>query len=199
MNSTKTIYWVALAAFAVTFGNQYQHGKFERLHRLADRAELRFCHFASQAEQTLAMARVLIGKDQHVGVDDQLALKQAEVDRAMAEHQAEIESAMAMRQADLDRMLAERQADLNRAMALRQADLDRVQRQVDRVRVVIDRAQMQKVRALARNAIRVNSGNRHVTMVCPFTGQKISVNAHVDLPEVNADVDIPSVEVGDDN
>jgi len=209
MNSTKTIYWVALAAFAIAFGNQYQHGNFQSLHRAAYGAESAFCRLASHAEQTLAMARVLIGKDQGVRVNDQmLAQKQAEVERVMAEHQAEIESAMAIRQADLDRMLAEhqadlnramaeRQVDLNRAMALRQADLDRVQRQVEHVRVVIDRAQMQKVRALTRNAIRVsNAANRHVEVVCPLTGQKISVNANVDLSDLDS---LADVEVGDAN
>lgn len=173
MNS-KAIYWIALGAFALGLNSEYQSGNLPGLHRVANRAEAVLCRVATRAEQSLAMARVLTGRPRpEFRVDDEfMARQQAQVDRVMAEHQA----------------------DLDRAMALRQADFDRVQQRLDRMHMVLDRTQLQKVRVLERSRFKLsNAAGRRVMVICPKTGAEISVDAVPDMLDV--DVEVPDIQV----
>ncbi len=172
MNS-KAIYWIALGAFALGLNSEYQSGNLPGLSRVANRAEAVLCRVATRAEQSLAMARVLTGRPRpEFRVDDEfLARQQAQVDRVMAEHQA----------------------DLDRAMALRQADFDRVQQRLDRMHMVLDRTQLQKVRVLERSRFKLsNAASRRVMVICPKTGAEISVDAVPDM--VDVDVEVPDIQ-----
>lgn len=192
MNTTKAIYWIALGAFALALNSEYQTGSFPALHRAADRAESVLSQAATRAEQSLAMARILTGSPRpEFRVDDQfLARQQAQVERVLAEHQADIDRAVALRQAGVDRMLAEHQADLNRAMALRQVDLDRVQQKLDRMQQVLERAQVKRVRLLERSQLKLSkAASRRISVVCPKTGEKISIDADADLSDL--DMNLP--------
>ncbi len=165
--NNKALYWIALGVFALGVNSEYQKGNLPLAHRVADRAGAVLCRVATRAEQTLAVARVLIGRPgAEVPADEFAALYQAEVDR----------------------VLAMRQADLDRAMDLRQADLDRVQQKLDRVHMVLDRAHFQKVRQLDRIQFRLTDAtSRRVFVVCPETGARVSVDAETGLPDLEAD------------
>jgi hypothetical protein len=177
MNS-KAIYWIALGVFALGLNSEYQKGNLPVAHRVADRAEGVFCRVATRVEQTWVLARILTGH-QDVTLDDQLlALKQAEADRAMSD-----------RQADVDRVIAEHQADLDHARYLRQADLDRVQRNLGRMNIVLDRVQVEKLRKLELVRFKVSNAVGRRVVVCPQTGVHVMVNAQPDVEDA-ADVSI---------
>ena len=169
MNTDKAMYWVALGVLALGLHSEYRNGRFSAIHRVAGQAESTVCRLVTRAEQTLATARILTASvPQEVRVhDDLVARQQAQVERVMADHQA-----------GLDRDLADRQAHLDRAMALRQANLDCLQQKFDRMHGALDRAQLQRVRALERMQFQLsNAVNRRMIVACPRTGARISVNA----------------------
>lgn len=173
--NTKALYWIALGAFALALNSEYRNGNFPLAHRVADRAEAVFCRIASQAEQSLAMSRVLTGRPRpEFRVDDQFpARQQAQVERVMAEHQR----------------------DLDRAMALRQVDLDRVQQRLARMQAVLERAQLKRVRVLERTRFKLtNAANRRI-VICPTTGTRISLKPGAGLADI--DDDLSDIEVGD--
>ena len=167
--NNKALYWIALGVFAVALNSEYQQGNLPLAHRVADRAGAVLCKIATRAEQTLAVARVLTGRSApEFHVDDEFLARQ---------------------QADVDRVLAEHQVEMARAMALRQADLDRIQRRLDRVHMVVDRAQMSKMRIIERTGFKLsNATTRHI-VVCPQTGTRVMVDAQPDVADLSVDVD----------
>jgi hypothetical protein len=186
MNTDKTMYWVALGVLALGLHSEYRNGRFSAIHHVASQAESTLCRLVTSAEQTLATARILTASvPQEVRVDDDLiARQQAQVERVMGEHQA-----------DLDRVLADRQAHLNRAVGMRQANLDCLQEKLDRMHVALDRAQLQRARALERMQFQLsNAVNHRVVEVCPSTGAKITVRADANLSDL--DMNFPAVDVG---
>ena len=188
MNTTKAIYWIALATFALALNSEYQTGNFPSLHRVADRAESVLCSAATRAEQTLAMAGILTSRPRtEFQFDEQLlARQQAQVERVLAEHQADIDRALAIRQSDFDRIMSEHQAELDRAMDLRRADLDRVQQKLERVQQVLERTQFTRVRVLEHSRLRLSkAANRRISVICPKTGEKISIDADADLSDID--------------
>jgi hypothetical protein len=176
--NNKSLYWIALGVFALGLNSEYQKGNLPLARSVADRAEAVFCRVATRAEQTWALARVLTGHEDFPVADQLLALKQAEIDRAMAE-----------RQAGLDRVIAEHQADLDRARYLRQADLDRIQQKLDRLHVVVDRVQVEKLRKLELVRFKVSNTVGRRVVVCPQTGVRVMVDAQPDVADA-ADVSI---------
>jgi len=165
--NNKVLYWIALGVFALGLNSEYQQGNLSLAHRVAGHAGAVLCKIATRAEQTLAVARVLTGRQQS-SVDDQfIALHQAEVDRALAEHQAE----------------------MARAMALRQGDMDRIQRRLDRVHMVVDRAQLSKMRILERTRFKLSNAATRRIVVCPQTGTRVMVDADPDIADLTIDVD----------
>jgi hypothetical protein len=165
--NNKALYWIALGVFALGLNSEYQKGNLPLAHRVTDRAEAILCQVAARAEQTWAVARVLSGQ-QEFRVDDHfLASQQAEVDRVMAEHQAE----------------------LARAMALRQADMDRIQEKLDRVHVVLDRAQMSKLSILERTRFKLTNATHRRIVVCPETGAQVSIDDQPDVADLAVDID----------
>jgi hypothetical protein len=161
--TNKVLYWIVLGIFALALHGEYHKGNLPLAHQVADRAGSVLCRVEMKAQQTLALARMLAGR-QHSAVDDEfLASKQAEVDRVMAQHQAELEQ----------------------AMALRQADLDHLQERLDRVNMIMDRAQQSKTRVFALTRVKVDSSNRRI-IICPQTGKPI---ARDQLPEIAVSVD----------
>jgi hypothetical protein len=165
MNS-KALYWIALGVFALGLHSEYQKGNLPLVRCVADRASAALGQAATRAEQTWALARVLTGHQEFRVADDQfVAVQQSEIDRVMAQHQA----------------------DLARAMAMREADMNRLQEKLDRMHMVLDRAQSSKLRVLERTRFQLSRvGNR--TFICPHTGRRVTVNA----PDVSVD---PAVEV----
>jgi hypothetical protein len=167
MNTTKAIYWIALGTFALALNSEYRTGSFPALHRVADRTESVLCRVASHAEQSLAMAGILTNRPRpEFRLDEQLLARQ---------------------QAQVERVLAQHQADINRAMDLRQADLDRVQQKLDRVQQVLERTQSTRVRVFERARFKLsNAADRHISVVCPKTGEKMSIEADADISDMNS-------------
>jgi hypothetical protein len=164
--NNKALYWISLGVFALGLNSEYQKGNLPLAHRVADRAEAVLCRVAARAEQTWAVARVLSGRPAFRVDDQALARQQAEVDRVMADHQA----------------------DLARAMALREADLDRIQDKLDRVHVVLDRAQMSKLRILERTRFNLTNATSRI-VICPQTGKRVTVDVQPDVADLNVDID----------
>ncbi|PYX34046.1 MAG: hypothetical protein DMG80_03720 [Acidobacteria bacterium] len=164
--NNKALYWIALGVFALGLNSEYQQGNLSLIHRVADHTGAVICKIATRAKQTLAVARVLTGRQVGSADDQFIALQQADVDRALAEHQAE----------------------MARAMALRQGDMDRIQRRLDRVHMVVDRAQLSKMRILERTRFKLSNATRRI-VVCPETGTRVMVDADPDIADLSIDVD----------
>ncbi|MBI3477755.1 MAG: hypothetical protein HY010_18635 [Acidobacteria bacterium] len=170
MNS-KALYWIALGIFALALNSEYRLGNLPLANRVVGRAEGVLCQVATKAEQTLAVAKLLIGQQDLPSSDSFSALQQAEVERVLAEHQAEVE----------------------RAMALRQANMDRIQQKLDRVQLVMDRSQVKKLRVLQRTRFKFSNVNTQHFVFCPHTGTRVTVNSGPEVV-VGVDVDDPQVD-----
>jgi len=168
MNTQKAAYWFTLAALGLALHSAYRRGEFPILHRLVNRAGSELCRAATHAERTFAMARLFTtGIDRRFKADEFAARSQA----------------------NLDRTMALREAGLNRVMALRQADLERMREQMERVRIVMDRAQLQRLRGLERMRVQVgDASGRDMVLVCPETGARIALGAEA-LPDLDVDID----------
>jgi hypothetical protein len=161
--NNQALYWIALGVLALGMNSEYQKGNLPLAHRVADRAQTVLCHVTAKAEQVVSLARVLTS-GQEFTVDDQLLARQ---------------------QAEVDRVLAEHQADLDRAMALRQVDLDRVQRKLDRMHIVLDRVQVEKLRKIESFRFKFANAAGHRTVVCPETGNPITIESDSDAPDLS--------------
>ena len=154
MNTNKLLYWLVLGVFALGLHSEYRHGRFPALHRLADHAGSTLCQVATRAERTLALARVLTSP-QAAAADDLLASARDQE----------------MEQAELLRDQARVQAQLIRDQVSAQADLIRAQ-------VELQQSQIEQVRWRTRSQFKItNAAQRRVTLICPKTGARISVNA----------------------
>lgn len=156
----KALYWIALGAFVLALNSEYQNGGLPLAHRVADRAQALYCQAAARAEQSLAAVRTLYFEtDADSSTDPVLARAQAEVDRAIARHQAE----------------------LNRELVMRQAELVRMQHKIERVQMVMDGVQMEKLGKLDGMRFQFSdAASRRRFVVCPKTGAQIEI----DVPDV---------------
>jgi len=132
MNTAKAWYWIALGIVALGLNSEYQQGDLPGMHRIAARAESAFCHVATRAEQTFAVAKFLMSSPMSGPArafvspgfpsDDQvLAMHQAELDRAQARldaFRASLERAQADRVRARDRFAAHLSAAANRRMVV---------------------------------------------------------------------------------
>jgi hypothetical protein len=165
--NNQALYWIALGILALGLNGEYQKGNLPLAHRVADHAEAAFCKVAMKAEQTWTLARVLTGNQEFRADDESQARQQAEIGRVMAD----------------------RQADLDRTMALRQADLDRIQRRLDRLHMVMDQAQVEKLRKLELVRFKMSDATSRRIVVCPQTGRRITVDADPGSIVVDTDND----------
>jgi hypothetical protein len=154
MNTNKLTYWLALGVFALGGHSEYRNGRFPAIHRVAEHAESTLCRIVTRAEQTVALARVLTSP-QPLAADDLFASAR---DRETA-------------QAELLRDQARAHAQLLRDQVRAQADLIRAQAE-------LQRSQIEQMRWRTQSQFRLtNAANRRVTLICPKTGARISVNA----------------------
>jgi hypothetical protein len=168
MDTNKAAYWIALGVLALALNREYQHGSFVALHRVAENAGSALCRMATRAEQTLAVARVLV-RSERFQVDGLIAATDgAEVARA---------------QEELLRDQARDEAELLRDGVQAQADVIRAQAEVQRAKVEKIRLRMRSQFRLARTV------DRRVLVVCPKTSVRIAVNARMRLAEVSPDVE----------
>src|ERR1700675_3927913 len=168
MDTNKAAYWIALGVFALALNSEYQHGRFVALHRVAEHAGSALCRMATRAEQTVAVARVLVRSDGSWMDDLPAATGGAEMARA---------------QGGLLRDQAGDEAELLRDGVLDRADVIRAQAETQRAEVEQIRLRMRSQFRLARTV------DRRVMVVCPKTGVRIAVNAGMRLAEVSPDAE----------
>lgn len=163
MNSQKATYWFALALAAFALNSEYQRGAFPTLHKAADSAGATLCRMATNAERTVAMARLMAARP--TIPDDELP------------------SLEFQQFADV-RQLSEDQKEMVR-------DQVRAQVEIIRARVRQHRGQLVEIRDLARQQVHLaDSMNRRVVVVGPGNCKtSVRVPALPELPELPAPVD----------
>src|SRR5437660_3738493 len=82
MDTNKAAYWIALGVFALALNGEYRHGSFVPLHRVSEFAASALCRMAAHAEQTLAVARVVRGRQEFPADNLLSANSRAEMARA---------------------------------------------------------------------------------------------------------------------
>jgi hypothetical protein len=178
MNTNKAAYWIALGVLALGLNSEYQHGRFVALHRVAGRASSVLCQISTRAEQALAFARILASREE-LPVDNLLAsaggAEMARVQAEMLRDQAQDETELfrdAVRETVRDRV----------------RDEVRAQADVIRARVEMQRAEIEQIRWRTRSQFRLaRTPDRRVTLVCPKTGTRITVNDDTESTEVAPD------------
>jgi len=154
MNTNRVLYWVVLGVFVLGLHSEYRNGRFPAIHRVAGHAESTICRLVTRAEQTVALARVLT-TPRSSAADELLASAR---EREFA--QAELLRDQARARAQLLRDQVQAQSDVIRAQAeLRQAQIEQI-----------------RWRTQSQFEFR-NAAQRRVTLTCPKTGARISVNA----------------------
>jgi|SRR5271166_237011 len=202
MNTNKAAYWIALGVLALGLNSEYQQGRFEALHRIAGRADSALCQISMRAKDTLALARILRGRedlpaDNLLASADQaeMARDQAEMLSEQAQDQAEILSDTVgerVRERVRERVqekvregIRERVLDQVNAQIHAQADLIRAQAEIQRAEIEIRRRADSQVRFAL-------TADRHVRAVCPTTRSRIVVNT---MPESGeAAFDLPDTD-----
>jgi len=169
MDTNKAAYWIALGVLALGLNSEYQHGSFAALHRVTEHAGSVLCRISTRAQQTLAVARVLTRRE-GFPADDLLASTGG--------------AGMARAQGELLRERARGETELFRDEIRTQAD-------VIRARAEMRRAEIEQIRLRTRSQVRLASAvNRRVTVVCPKTGARITVNAGPEVADVSPDVEV---------
>jgi hypothetical protein len=177
MNTNQAAYWIALGVLALGLNNEYQHGKFVTLHKVAERADSALCRISARAEQTLAVARILTSREG--GLADTPLASSDDVEMARAQSE----------------MLREQARD--GAALLRDGVRDhvrdeiRAQTGVIRARTEVQRSLIEQIRWRARSQFRLaNMGDRRVVVVCPKTGVKVAVSAGPEFAEGSPDIEM---------
>lgn len=164
MNTQKATYWLALALAAFAFHSEYQRGAFPALHRAANSAGVTLCRIATNAERTVAMARLMAARP--TIPDDELP------------------TSLELRQFADVRQLSEEQKEMIR-------DQVRAQAEIIRAQVRQRRGQLVEIRTLARQQVHLaDSMNRRMVVVGPGSC-KTSVQVPVlsELPAPDDDDD----------
>jgi uncharacterized protein (DUF2252 family) len=116
MNTAKAWYWIALGIFALGLSNEYQNGGLPVLHQVADRTETVLCRIVGRAEQSLAMARVIMESPRQEFATDELFVVQRQVDLARAQAKLDrMRAIMERARADQVRVLQRQSSYLSRA------------------------------------------------------------------------------------
>ena len=163
MNTNKAAYWIVLGVLALGLNSEYQNGRFVALHRIANRADSALCQISMRAEQTLAVAKLLMSHDG------------SPVDNLLASADT---AEMARNRAAMLREQAQDEAELLRDK-LRDQVRDQVRAQADmiRARAEMKRAEIEQIRWRAASQFSLaRTANRRVAVICPKTGARITVN-----------------------
>ncbi len=173
MNTQKAAYWFALALFAVALHSEYQRGAFPSLHRAASSAGVTLCRVTTKAERTVALARLIVARPP---VTDELA---ATVD---------------VRQLRNDWKMSEDQREMIREQVRAQAEIVRAQ-------VLQHRGQLELVRSLARQQVRLRqAASRSMVNDCSRTRAAVKIHSGTNLSDTNLampDFDMPELEIAD--
>jgi F0F1-type ATP synthase membrane subunit b/b' len=183
MNAQRTAYWLALVIAGLAFHSEYQRGAFPALHRAADSAAVTLCRTVSDAERTVAMAKLVITKPE-LRSSDLLAASQLADARRMAAEQAEMARAEARMQTE---MIRERVQEQMRA----QAEMMREQIQMEQTQLAGLSTPTQG-RGYARIGLS-DAMNHRMVVVLP--GKRLHSEVRVSVPDLT---DLPDDD-GDSN
>ena len=173
MNTPKAAYWFALALFAVACHSEYQRGAFPALHRAANSAGATVCRLTTNAERTVAMARLLIGRPAP-STDELLAGLDA---RQMATARLPEDAAEMAREEAQDRAEMLREQGRDRALVRAQAEIVRTQTEMRR-------AQIRKMRVLSQSRVRIsNAVDLPVISMTPGRGPQSAIR--VEVPSID--------------
>jgi hypothetical protein len=177
MNTDKTAYWIALGVLALGLNSEYRHGDSVALHRVAERAGSVLCRITARAEQTLAVATGLMSR-RDLTMDNLLASADG--------------AEMARAESELLREQARDESELIRDRVRDQVgDEIRAQADVIRARAEMRRTEIEQIRWRTRSQVRFASAvSRRVTVVCPKTGARITVNAGPQVADISPDVEV---------
>jgi hypothetical protein len=175
MDTNKAAYWIAVGVLALGLNNEYRHGGFVAVHRVAERAGSVLCRISTRAEQSLAVALGMTNRE-NLRAGDLLA---ADDGTEIASAEAEVAREQARARAD---MVRERVRDEIRA----QADVIREQAEMERAQIEQISWRTASQVGLARTA------NRRVTVVCPKARTRITLTPGAELADV-----APHVETED--
>ena len=173
MDTNKAAYWIALGVLALGLNREYRNGNFVAVHRVAERAGSVLCGISTRAQQSLAVALGITNRE-NFRAHDLLAANER---REMARAETAIVPEQAQARAE---MVRERVRDEIRA----QADAIREQAEMERAQIAQVRWRTASQIGLARTA------NRHVTLVCPKTGSRITVKPQAAFGDIAPDVEI---------
>jgi hypothetical protein len=179
MNTNKAAYWIALGVLALGLNSEYRHGNFVALHQVADRADSALCRISTHVEQTLAMARAAAITPSRKSFEQNLL---ASTDAAE----------MAQDRAGMLREQASDRAERIRERVQAQIQ-DQIREQADGIRVQAEmqHAQIEQMLIRTRSQIKlVGAVNRRLTVVCPKTSARISVNTVIDSTDSSPDVEV---------
>jgi len=169
MNTNKAAYWIALGALALGLNSEYSHGNFVVLHRIADRADFALCRITTRAEQTLAVAKLLMSRDPNPA--DGLLASAGEVG----------EPAWEQTEADRDELRDNvREQVRDQAEILREGVRDEIEAQADSIRAQVEmrRADIEQIRIRTRSQFSLpRAVSRPTSVACPKMGIWVVVNA----------------------
>jgi multidrug efflux pump subunit AcrA (membrane-fusion protein) len=160
MNSDKIVYWVALGVFVLGISHEYREGKFPAAHRVVSNAETTLCRLATRAEQTMAMAKLIVNPP-----------------AAVANHGVFVATSdFGAEQVEMLRDQARDQAELVREQVQAQAE-------ILRARAELRRAEIEQMRRTTESQFHFShAADRHVMLICPKTGARVAVK--VNPPDV---------------
>jgi hypothetical protein len=193
MDTNKAAYWIAIGVLALTLNSDYRHGKFVALHRAVGRADAVLCQLSTRAEQTLAAARGLTSREEFTADDEIAGLRGAEGARAQSE-------LLRDQLRDEAEQIRDQVRDRVRDQVLAQSDMIRA-------RAEMQRAQIEQIRSSTLSRFRLTSAGsrtsdrtdggihvrtaaRGVTVVCPKTAKRMSVQAGLEPSDDSPDVDV---------
>jgi hypothetical protein len=174
MNTNAAAYWIAVGVLALGLSSEYQHGRFETLHRIAEHANLALDQVSAHAEQALVATRLLTTRDA------------SGVDRLMASTDA---AEMALDRSEMVREQALETMELLRDRG-REGVAGGIREQI-RAQAEIRRAEIDEIRSRTRSEARsARMVNRRALLVCPRTAAaRVIVNTGLHSVDVSADED----------
>ena len=193
MNTQKATYWIALGLLAFAFTGEYQRGAFPVLHRLASYGNSRVGRLATNAERTLALARLIVGRTA-LPADNLVAdARSLAGSGRLAEGRAEMIQEQGQDQAQATRVEAHNRADQLRdrirRQVLGQREMIRAQKEIVRAQIELQRAELQRFRKEMRLSNRVQvrlAGDRAMLVapeICAQSGIRTALDSMADLSD----------------
>jgi len=184
MNTQKSAYWVALALFAVALHSEYQRGAFPSLHRAANSTSATLCRLTTKAEQTVAMAKLIVGRPTR-STDNLLAgldARELMDAKRLAEDRAEI-----AREEAQDRAESVRE-EVREQVRDRIRDQVRAQAEIARAQTELERTQLRRIGVLSQSHIHISTAvDRPMISITPNRCAQSAIR--VEVPTVDLRMD----------